>query len=83
MDSKVLIVGIVVGSIAILGVMVVNLLVLLKRRRRKRKKGLEKKYGFILVLNLTGMYFQGASIGKKSFNLGFVLGIKFGFLIWG
>ena len=61
MNSKILIVDTVVGSIVIFDVMVVTLLVLLKRRR---KKGLEKKYGFVLVLNLQDFTYRELQLAR-------------------
>ena len=62
---KVLIVGIGVGSVVILGVMMVTLLMFLKSRRRRKKKkkkkkkkekGLEKKTWVCFCVELAGIY---------------------------
>ena len=71
-EKKALIVSIVIGLIAILGVIVVTLLVLLKRRRRKRrrkkkkKKRLEKEYGFILMLNLMVFTYRELQLARRA-----------------
>ncbi|RDX95314.1 G-type lectin S-receptor-like serine/threonine-protein kinase SD2-2, partial [Mucuna pruriens] len=58
--------GVVIGSVAVLGVVVVTLLVLVKKRCAKR--GLEEEDGFVPVLNLKVFSYKELQLATRGFS---------------